>query len=175
MAANRSVMHVPHVVGGMTDYGPEDVKAAIHAILAEAEEDAEIYLLAATYAELEKYQGIRDKRLMCTTYHQSKGLEADYVILVGSPRYFGANDLKNTLHRLAGFPQTFDAAQKDEAFRVAYVAVTGAKKFCIWSAESAQGNVIEAVPADGVHRLELEKGLGADYARRCVGCNFRTP
>lgn len=168
IAAKRSVMHVPHIVGGVTDYAPADVKAAIYAILEQAEEGAEIYLLAATHTELNTYQEIRDKRLMCTTYHQSKGLEADYVILVGSPRYFGANDLKNALYRTAGFPQTFDAAQKDEAFRVAYVAVTRAKKFCIWFAEATPGSVIEAVPANGIHRLLLEKGLGAEYAERCV-------
>lgn len=169
VAANRSVMDVPHIVGAVTDYVPADVKAAIYAVLAQAEEDAEIYLLAATHAELEQYRGIRDKRLMCTTYHQSKGLEADYVILVGSPRYFGANDLKNALYKIAGFPQTFDGAQRDEAFRVAYVAVTRAKTFCIWFAEATQGSVIDAVPADGKHRLSLGAGLGADYATQCVG------
>lgn len=169
LAVNRAVSSLPDLVGAVTDFNSGDIKAALYYVLEHSERDAKIYVLAATHSELDAFKGIRDKRLMCTTYHQSKGLEADYVILVGAPRYFGANDLKNALYNAAGFPQTFDAAQRNEAFRVAYVAVTRAKKFCLWFAEPSPGSVVESVPADGVDRLQLEKGGGVDYAKQCVG------
>ena len=110
--------------------------------------DETLYLLAATHAELEPYKNIPDPRLMQTTFHQSKGLESDHVILIGAQPFFGWNNLKNQLYLLASFPQSFDKAQEDEVLRLAYVATTRAKKMCIWFAARKSGNAIDQVPAN---------------------------
>lgn len=168
-ACHPAVKALPYAVGAIEKYCAADVAAAVTEILGLADESARVYVLAATHKDLGPYKAIRDSRLTCTTFHQSKGLEADYVILVGAPRHFGANDLKNGLYRAAKFPQRFDDAQRDEAFRVAYVAATRARRLCLWFAERKTGSVIEAVPADGICRLPLAEGAVLPYIRECLG------
>jgi hypothetical protein len=169
IAFNEEVKDLPHLVGAIEKYRPANVLAATGEILRIAATSEKVYILAATHDDLAPYKSLKDKRVMCTTFHQSKGLEADYVILVGAPTYFGSNNLKNALYAAAKFPQRFDDAQRDEAFRVAYVAATRAKKFCLWFAEPSPGSVIEAVSANGVHRLRLESDAVQGYVDQCIG------
>lgn len=169
VASHPAVKDLPYAVGAIEAYSAADVTAAVTEILRLADDTARVYILAATHKDLSPFKSIKDSRLTCTTFHQSKGLEADHVLLVGAPRYFGANDLKNALYRAAKFPQRFDDAQRDEAFRVAYVAATRAKRFCLWFAEPAPGSVIEAVPADGNSRLQLEAGAALAYIKESLG------
>ncbi|MFZ4874087.1 3'-5' exonuclease [Janthinobacterium sp. Mn2066] len=116
---------------------------------------------------LKSYEKLSDKKLTKTTFHQSKGLETDFVILVSAPKFFGSNNLKNNLYRLARLPQTFDQAQQNEAFRVAYVAATRAKKLCIWFAEPGNGSVMSKVIADGKYRQSMEAQAVVHYIKEC--------
>jgi superfamily I DNA/RNA helicase len=168
IAFNPAVKHLPHIVGAIEEYTNTDVLETVREILRKAADDAKVYILAATHDDLDPFKALKDKRLMSTTFHQSKGLEADYVVLVGAPKHFGSNDLKNALYAAAKFPQRFDDAQRDEAFRVAYVAATRAKKLCLWFAEPSSGSVIEVVPANGEHRLQLESADVLGYVRQCL-------
>jgi superfamily I DNA/RNA helicase len=168
IASNPGVKGLPHLVGAVETYTSDDVLAAVTLVLEKADENAKVYVLAGKHDDLVIFRSIKDSRLLCTTFHQSKGLEADYVILVGAPKHFGSNDLKNALYEAARFEQRFDDAQRDEAFRVAYVAATRAKKLCVWFAEPNPGSVIEEVPADGRHRLQLDRGGVVDYVIRCL-------
>lgn len=79
------------------------------------------------------------ERIRFLTYHRSKGLEARYCVLVGDCAYEKEAPLKNLIYRLAGFPQSFDDAQRDEALRLGYVAITRAAKECTWFAEPLDG------------------------------------
>ena len=168
IASNPTVKDLPHLVAAVETYTSDDVMAAVTLVLDKADENAKVYVLGGKHDDLVMFRSIKDSRLLCTTFHQSKGLEADYVILVGAPKNFGSNDLKNALYEAAKFKQRFDDAQRDEAFRIAYVAATRAKKLCIWFAEPAPGSVIEEVPADGRHRLPLDKASIADHVTRCI-------
>lgn len=152
IASNEKVKDLPWIVGAVEDYKSEDVLSALQRLLDLADQDDDIYLLAATNMQLRPFGHISDSRLTATTFHQSKGLEAEYVVLVGARGYFGSNKLKNFIYKLADFPQTFDEAQRDEAFRVAYVAATRAKKLCLWFARPRASDVISSVPADGIIR-----------------------
>src|SRR5205814_5015394 len=69
------------------------------------------------------------------TYHTSKGLEAPYCVLVGDCAYDGRSPFRNLAYQLAGCQESYDTAQRDEALRLAYVAVTRAAKECTWFAE----------------------------------------
>ena len=169
IAFNDEVKELPHLVGAIEKYRAADVLAAAAQVLSRAAGHDKVYILAATHDDLAPYKSMKDKRLMCTTFHQSKGLEADYVILVGAPTHFGSNNLKNALYAAAKFPQRFDDAQRDEAFRVAYVAATRAKKFCLWFAAPSPGSVIEAVSANGIHRMRLESDAVQEYVELCIG------
>jgi hypothetical protein len=168
IASNPAVKNLPHLVGAIEKYTDADVLEAVREILRKAAKDAKVYILAATHDDLEPFESLKDKRLMSTTFHQSKGLEADYVVLVGAPKHFGSNALKNALYVEAEFPQRFDDAQRDEAFRIAYVAATRAKKLCLWFAEPSSGTVIEVVPASGEHRLQLESADVLGYVNQCL-------
>ena len=70
------------------------------------------------------------------TFHRSKGLEADYCILLDDCVYDNTHPLKNFVYASTGtFEQTYDEAQRDEAKRLAYVALTRAKKVSCWYAD----------------------------------------
>jgi len=79
------------------------------------------------------------RRVETYTYHSSKGLQASTVFLLGDCVYEGTSPYKNEVYRIAGFKFSFDQAQADEAFRLAYVAVTRASKHCYWFLQGKQG------------------------------------
>ncbi len=78
---------------------------------------------------------ISDDRVLFDTFHGSKGLEAESVILIGDCFYGKRNHIKNDVLRqyLPGQPPTeYDAIQEREVFRLAYVAATRSAKRCHW-------------------------------------------
>ncbi|PTV62595.1 DNA helicase UvrD [Pseudomonas putida] len=84
-------------------------------------------------AEREKKAG--QIRLM--TYHGSKGLEADAVILVGDCEQMTSSNWRNQAYAMAklaakGQAQAYDFSQGEEVMRLAYVAITRAKVHCYW-------------------------------------------
>lgn len=167
IASNAKVKDLPWKVGSIDDYTTDDVKTTLQRLFQLAKPDDDIYLLAASHEQLKPFKTLSDTRLTATTFHQSKGLEAEYVVLLGAPSYFGSNKLKNFIYEQAEFPQTFDEAQQDEAFRVAYVAATRAKKLCLWFAKPKSSDVISAVPADGIHRVVISAGEVSPYIEAC--------
>ena len=104
-------------------------------------------------AELEKLA--RGTRPTAMTFHKSKGLEADLCVLVGDCLYLGESPFRNLAYSLAGFPGSYDEAQRHEALRLAYVALTRAKRHCVWFAKPQKGGAFELLqpqrkPAMGV-------------------------
>jgi len=156
IASNDKVKNLPFKVIAVEKFARSDVENTLLALLEKAGAEEKVYLLAAKHDDLVPFKAIRDHRLVKTTFHQSKGLEAEYVVLLGAPKFFGVNNLKTHIYELGAFPQAFDQAQRDEALRVAYVASTRAKKLCIWFAEATGGNVLEQVPADGKNRSLID-------------------
>ncbi|WPP02083.1 UvrD-helicase domain-containing protein [Pseudomonas sp. HR96] len=85
-----------------------------------------------------------ERRIRLLTYHSAKGLQADAVFLVGDCRYASEPPYRNEVYRLAGFAEpgqadAYDAAQREEILRLAYVAVTRAVRHCYWYVEPARG------------------------------------
>lgn len=74
----------------------------------------------------------------CTnfTVHSAKGLEADFVVIVGDFLHHPHDLYKNFVYKQMGLPcetdYPFDEAQRNESVRLAYVALTRAKKGVIW-------------------------------------------
>lgn len=85
----------------------------------------------------------------CTTfqtYHRSKGLEAEYCVLVEDCFYDSRNPLKNLIYeRSRKFDETFDRAQKEESKRLAYVAMTRAMKAFYWFGVDKNGGSIKDI------------------------------
>lgn len=99
----------------------------------------------------------QDKRLRCMTIHKSKGLEATYVIVLGDTGYVNENPLRNAMYAAAGFEQTYDQAQTDEAMRLAYVAITRAERMCIWMGTPREGAAMNTLPSSSrsVRRADI--------------------
>lgn len=86
---------------------------------------------------------VEQRRLRLMTYHSAKGLQADAVFLVGDCRYSGVSPYRNEAYRIVGWASkgqadAYDAAQRDEALRLAYVAITRAVRHCYWYMEPTQ-------------------------------------
>ncbi|MGG2042600.1 UvrD-helicase domain-containing protein [Burkholderia gladioli] len=79
----------------------------------------------------------KQRRLKLLSYHRSKGLEADAVLLVGDCIHMTDSPYKNQACLIArlgekGDLAPFDTAQRQEILRLAYVAITRAARYCIW-------------------------------------------
>ena len=72
------------------------------------------------------------------------------------------------IYKIAKFPQTYDDAQRDEAFRVAYVAATRAKKLCLWFAKPMSNDVVSSVPTDERYRVLMNANEALDYINACM-------
>lgn len=95
----------------------------------------------------------RSASIKLMTYHGSKGLEADAVFLVGDCAQLSVSPYRNMAYRQAklgkqGDPKPYDTAQGEETLRLAYVAITRAKKHCYWFVDPAQplkGGLVSAL------------------------------
>lgn len=91
-------------------------------------------------------KAFRAPNVSAMTVHGSKGLQADFVLVLDDFSYQGSSALRNALYAETSFPQTYDDSQRDESRRVAYVALTRAKKLCIWMARPKEGGASSLVP-----------------------------
>ena len=79
----------------------------------------------------------KQRRLKLLSYHRSKGLEADAVLLVGDCIHMTDSPYKNQAYLIARLGDKndiapFDTAQRHEILRLAYVAITRAARYCLW-------------------------------------------
>jgi superfamily I DNA/RNA helicase len=118
----------------------QDILPQLHEILAIENhgKEQELMILSRTNDTVRRIrESLRKAKMsvkLLTTFHQSKGLEADICILVGDCGYTNTAPLKNLIYDLAGFPQSYDGAQSEEARRLAYVGITRARNRCYWVA-----------------------------------------
>jgi hypothetical protein len=98
------------------------------------------------------------RRIRVLTYHSAKGLQADAVCLLGDCTYASVSPWRNQVYRQAGLvgatcKDGYDAAQRDEALRLAYVALTRAIRYCYWflepSADPVAGKMAASARIDG--------------------------
>lgn len=120
----------------------------------------------AVAGELNKLARGTGARPTAMTFHKSKGLEADICVLVGDCLYVGESPFRNLAYSLAAFPGSYDEAQRHEALRLAYVALTRARQHCVWFAKPQKGGAFELLqparkPAMGVR----PKAPGSEVAK----------
>jgi hypothetical protein len=96
---------------------------------------------------LKDYQIKYPSRVKILTYHSCKGLQARYTILLGDCFYFSKAPFKDMIYSLTDFGQKYDLVQKDEAFRLAYVAVTRAEEEAYWFVKQRDGGAAKIVSA----------------------------
>jgi superfamily I DNA/RNA helicase len=109
------------------------------------------------------------RRLRLLTYHSAKGLQADAVFLLGDCTYGAVSPWRNEVYRQAGLVASgcrdgYDAAQADEALRLAYVAITRAIRYCYWFVEAAA----DAVPGRTLASARIDAALECFDDRRTV-------
>ncbi|WP_213879333.1 UvrD-helicase domain-containing protein [Pseudomonas sp. dw_358] len=80
---------------------------------------------------------IEQRQIRLMSVHSAKGLQADAVFLLGDCTYAASSPYRNEVYRLAGLAGTgqvdgYDAAQRDEVLRLAYVGITRAVGHCYW-------------------------------------------
>ena len=74
------------------------------------------------------------------TFHGSKGLQGEVAILCDNCEYDQRHDFRNAVYVASGlFSQTYDQAAKDEAYRLAYVAITRGIRRVIWFLDEPRG------------------------------------
>lgn len=161
IARNISVLALPHKVTLISKYNKEDVIRIIQSILAKKTKKERVFVLTRsknneTFVAIESaFRHLEPFDFTATTFHQSKGLQADYVFLIGDTSYFGTNPLRNAMYKAAKFESSvkgsntpYDDAQRDEALRLAYVGITRAKKRCFWFCEPSDNGTFERMPQD---------------------------
>jgi len=95
----------------------------------------------------------RGDAIKMLTYHGAKGLEADAVFLIGDCTQISTSPHRNMAYEqaLLGMPgdlTPYDTSQGEETLRLAYVAITRAKRHCYWFVEPEQppkGGLVSAL------------------------------
>lgn len=105
------------------------------------------------------------RRLKQLTYHSAKGLQADAVFLFGDCQHVTRSPYKNQVYRMAGLgkegdSEPYDAAQKDEVLRLAYVGITRAVSHCYWYVEKPEGQAVNVPKAS--ERVDGKKAFFDD-------------
>lgn len=85
------------------------------------------------------------QKIRVRPFRKAKALEADVVILVGDPAAGASRWYRNQLYRLAGFcaggdVTPADTVEEGEALRLAYVAITRARRRAYWFPNRAAGS-----------------------------------
>lgn len=119
------------------------IETVINEILQNKKPEEKVFVLSRTNNLLTYFN--KHKEIEKLTFHKSKGLEADYCILLGDCSYSYTNDFKNLCYRIAGYKHSYDFSQKEESLRLAYVAITRAKKRCYWFAVPHPGGAFRLV------------------------------
>ena len=161
IARNKAVLALPYKVALVSKYEKEDVLRIIGAVLGKKTKEESVFVLTRsknneTFVAIESAFGHLDKLdFTATTFHQSKGLQADYVFLIGDTSYFGSSPLRNAMYKVAKFESPvkgsdtpYDDAQRDEALRLAYVGITRAKKRCVWFCKPTDNGTFNRMPND---------------------------
>ncbi|MFT9774524.1 UvrD-helicase domain-containing protein [Brevibacterium casei] len=149
-----------HPVALVSEFNAQDAVALVRTILDRLPTDERLYVLTRgsvnpVFMQIcDAFKGESSERFLATTFHQSKGLEAEYVILIGDTQYSSTNNLRNSLYKMAGLGSVksatpYDDAQRDEARRLAYVGITRAMKLCIWLCEPSDDGTFVRLPEDG--------------------------
>lgn len=74
------------------------------------------------------------------TFHGAKGLQAEVAVLCDNSAYEDTHVLRNAVYRASGlFRQGYDATARDEALRLAYVAVTRGIRRVVWFVGEPKG------------------------------------
>jgi len=108
-------------------------------------EEHPLLVLSRARKLLDKIPKRWGKTVACMTFHASKGLESTTVVLLGDCRLPDANPLKRLVYERAGLGD-YDEAQREEALRLAYVAVTRAKERCYWYLKKGQNSASAHLP-----------------------------
>ncbi|MEU3597089.1 UvrD-helicase domain-containing protein, partial [Streptomyces filamentosus] len=115
-----------HPVALVSEFNAQDAVALVRTILDRLPTDERLYVLTRgsvnpVFMQIcDAFKGESSERFLATTFHQSKGLEAEYVILIGDTQYSSTNNLRNSLYKMAGLGSVksatpYDDAQRDEA------------------------------------------------------------
>jgi len=97
------------------------------------EPTADIFILSRTNEGLTPFRDLaKKKQATLLTMHRAKGLEADYVIVKGDCNYTNTSPVRNAIYAITGMGTSYDQSQLDESLRLAYVAITRAKKKVYW-------------------------------------------
>ena len=94
------------------------------------------------YKEIQKNYKNKPNNIVFFTFHRSKGLESPHCLLIGDCYYNSENQFENLIYELAGMNQSYDESQRDEAMRLAYVALTRGVKKVFWIGEEKDGGAL---------------------------------
>ncbi|WP_053958284.1 UvrD-helicase domain-containing protein [Sulfobacillus thermosulfidooxidans] len=108
----------------------------------------EVLILARTNNSLDKFQTRlsqirvqltkqldREVDVKAYTFHRAKGLEADFSLLVDDVTPPPSYPFRDFIYKASNHPQNYTEAQRDETYRLGYVALTRAKYGVYWVAD----------------------------------------
>lgn len=121
----------------------KDIEAqCAHVATRQSAERTAVLVLSRRNDALQSIQAQLDKRLPVKAYtiHRAKGLQAEVAIIVDDCQPPDAHPLRNAWYARSGFfRNSYDQAMRDEALRLAYVAVTRGVSRVLWYTQKAQG------------------------------------
>jgi ATP-dependent exoDNAse (exonuclease V) beta subunit len=89
---------------------------------------------------LRKAGGVKPGEVRFETFHRAKGLQGEVAILCENCVYEESHPLRNAIYAASGlFRQSYDEAARDEALRLAYVAVTRGIRRVLWFVDQPKG------------------------------------